>query len=118
MNWHDKPAVRLLVHVPSAPLVGAVTTHNIKHIGAVSTPFAEQLVAPDAPYPASHVNWHVVPSPRLLVHVPSAPLVGAVTAHGPTVGDTVGAVVLPSVPTSISILKALVGFGEGEYVPA
>ena len=92
------------MHVPSAPLVGAVTAHNTKHIGAVSMPVAEQLVAPDTPYPAAHVNWHVVPSPRLLVHVPSAPLVGAVTAHGPTVGDTVGAFVLLGVPMSISIL--------------
>ena len=104
------------MHVPSAPLVGAVTAHNEKHIGAVSTPFAEQLVAPDTPYPASHVNWHVVPTPRLLVHVPSVPLVGAVTAHGPTVGDAVGAFVLLGVPTSISILYALAG--SGEYVPA
>jgi hypothetical protein len=50
------------------------------------------------------VNWHDEPAARLLVHVPSVPFVGAVTAHGPTVGDTVGAFVMPSVPTSISIL--------------
>ena len=54
--------------------------HGSAHVAAVSTPTAEQLVAP-AVYPALHVNWHVVPAAMLLVHVPSAPLVGAVTAH-------------------------------------
>jgi hypothetical protein len=57
---------------------------------AASTMVAEQLVGPDTPYPSLHENWHVAPSARLLVHVPSAPLVGAVTAHGPYVGERVG----------------------------
>jgi hypothetical protein len=50
------------------------------------------------------VNWHDEPAARLLVHVPSAPLVGAATAHGPMVGANVGALVTMGVPMSISIL--------------
>ena len=63
----------------------------VLHVAAASKPVvAEQLVGPDTPYPSLHANWHVAPSARLLVHVPSAPLVGAVTAHGPYVGERVG----------------------------
>ena len=55
--------------------------HGSAHLAVVSTPTTEQLVGPVAVYPALHVNWHVVPAAMLLVHVPSAPLVGAVTGH-------------------------------------
>jgi hypothetical protein len=58
-----------------------LVVHGSPQIAAASTPTAEQLVDPTAVYPALHVNWHVVPAAMLLVHVPSAPLIGAVTAH-------------------------------------
>ena len=59
------------------------------HVAAASTAVAEQLVGPDTPYPSLHVNWHVEPAARVLVHVPSAPLVGAVTpVHGAAVERT------------------------------
>ena len=60
------------------------------HVAAASTPVAEQLVGPDTPYPSLHENWHESPAARLLAHVPSAPLVGAATAHGAKVGEGVG----------------------------
>ena len=54
----------------------------VMHVAAASTPVAEQLVGPDTPYPALHAGWHLAPAARALVHEPSAPLLGAVTAHG------------------------------------
>jgi hypothetical protein len=75
----------------------------VAHVAAVSTPPAEQLVAPDTPYPALHAGWHVAPSARVLVHVPRPPLVGAVTpVHGVYVGVAVGV--------------AVVGAEDGAYV--
>ena len=69
---------------------------------AVSTPVAEQSIGPDTPYPVLHVGWHELPRARLLVHVPSAPLVGAVTAHGAYVGEAVGAYVTTATPSILS----------------
>ncbi len=77
----------------------------VAHVAAVTVvPPAAQLVGPDTPYPSLHKNWHEAPAARLLVHVPSAPLVGAITAHGARVGANVGALVTMGVPMSISIL--------------
>ena len=42
----------------------------------------ENVPVPDIVYPLLHAGAHVHPLARLDVHVPSAPLVGAVTAHG------------------------------------
>ena len=81
------------------------------HVAAVSTPVAEHFVGPDTPYPSLHENWHESPAARLLAHVPSAPLVGAATAHGAYVGEDVGALVMMGVPMSISILFTLAVFG-------
>ncbi len=54
-------------------------------------PAAEQVVlTPAVSYPALHVGWHEAPAARVLEHVPRAPLVGAVTAHGVYVGAGVG----------------------------
>jgi hypothetical protein len=80
---HVHPLARLDVHVPSAPLVGAVTAHGLApHTTvSVSVPVVHVLV-PVRVYPLLHVGMHVLPLARLDVHVPSAPLVGAVTAHG------------------------------------
>jgi hypothetical protein len=69
-------------HKSSAALgIAFFVVHGSAHVAAVSTPTAEQIVGPVAVYPALHVNWHVVPAAMLLVHVPSAPWVGAATAH-------------------------------------
>jgi hypothetical protein len=85
------------------------------HVAAVSAAIAEQLVGPDTPYPSLHVNWHVAPSARLLVHVPSTPLVGAVTAHGAYVGASVGEGVGERVGEGVG---ADVGEGVGDAVAA
>jgi hypothetical protein len=50
-----------------------------------------------------HENWHVVPAAMLLVHVPSTPLVGAVTAHGAYVGANVGDWLTKGVPEIMSM---------------
>jgi hypothetical protein len=97
--WSDH---RLLVGTAFREIHTAVA-----QVAAVSTPTAEQLVGPDTPYPSLHENWHEAPAARLLAHVPSAPLVSAVTAHGPMVGANVGALVMMGVLMSISILFTL-----------
>ena len=54
-------------------------------------PAAEQVMrTPPVSYPALHVGSHEEPAARVLEHVPRAPLVGAVTAHGVYVGAGVG----------------------------
>ena len=75
----------------------------VAHVAAVSTPPAEQLVAPDTPYPASHVGWHVAPSARVLVHVPRPPLAGAITLHGTYIGVAVGMTAVPEIFSKATI---------------
>ena len=53
------------------------------HVAAVRVPAVHELV-PDTVYPESHVGWHVDPLTRLLVQLPTAPLVGAVDASQDT----------------------------------
>ena len=78
--WSDH---RLLVGTALREIHTAVV-----HVAAVTVvPPAAQLVGPDTPYPSLHVNWHVEPAARVLVHVPRPPLVGADTpVHGAIVG--------------------------------
>ncbi len=107
--WSDH---RLLVGTALREIHTAVV-----HVAAVSAAIAEQLVGPDTPYPALHVNWHEAPSARLLAHVPSVPLVGAVTAHGAYVGVSVGEGVGEGVGEDVGAgVGEGVGEGEGEGV--
>ena len=87
VGWHDEFTASVLVHVPTAPLVGASTV-QFPHVAAVSWPVSEQLVGPEAAYPWLHAGWHRVPGARLLMHVPKFPLMGAVKLH---IGTLAGA---------------------------
>ena len=53
------------------------------HVAEVRVPAVHELV-PDTVYPESHVGWHVDPLTRLLVQLPTAPLVGAADASQDT----------------------------------
>ena len=80
MGWQVDPLAKELVHVPTTPLVGAVAASQLgTHVAAVKVPAVHELV-PETVYPESHVGWHVKPLARELVHVPTAPLVGATDA--------------------------------------
>ena len=81
MGWQVDPLAKVLVHVPTSPLVGAVdASHGFaEHVAAVKVPALHELV-PETVYPESQVGWHVKPLARELVHVPTAPLVGATDA--------------------------------------
>ena len=87
MGWQVDPLAKELVHVPTTPLVGAVDASQLgTHVAAVKVPASAVKVpalhelVPETVYPESHVGWHVKPLARELVHVPTAPLVGATDA--------------------------------------
>ena len=50
------------------------------HVAAVSVPKEEHELVPETVYPDSHVGWHVKPLARVLVQLPTPPLVGAMEA--------------------------------------
>jgi hypothetical protein len=60
------------------------------HCAAVSVPRRQLVVVPTIQKPPLHVGWHDDPLERLALQVPSVPPVGAETAHGVSVGLTVG----------------------------
>ena len=77
---------------------------SVQAVVEVSTlPVAEQVMLVHPPYAELHVGWHAAPAAKLLVHIPRAPLVGAVTTHGTKDGAYIGA----------TVDAALVGVGAG-----
>jgi len=77
---HDEPLARELVHVPTAPLVGAVdASHGIVQVALVSTRFKHDE-APETAYPESHVGVQLDPLASVSVQVPAAPLTGGTAA--------------------------------------
>jgi hypothetical protein len=104
---HELPLPRVAVHVPSAPFVGAVTAHGLAPHVALPERLPrehENVPVPEIVYPLLHVGVHELPLARLAVHVPSAPLAGAVTAQGLAPHTTV----LLSVPAAHDRLPEIV----------
>ena len=97
VGWHLDPLARVLVQLPTAPLVGATdASHEFaSHVAAVVIP-AVQEVVPEIVKPESQVGWHLDPLARVLVQLPTAPLVGATDASH-EFASHVAAVVVPAV---------------------
>ena len=77
-------STRSAAGVPDPPAAG--DEGDAAHVAAVKVPASAVKVpalhelVPETVYPESHVGWHVKPLARELVHVPTAPLVGATDA--------------------------------------
>ena len=82
VGWHDEPLAKEPVQSPAPPFVGAEDASHEpeEHVAAVSVPKEEHELVPETVYPDSHVGWHVKPLARVLVQLPTPPLVGAMEA--------------------------------------
>ena len=65
------------------------------HVAAVAVPTVQEVV-PEIVKPESQVGWHLDPLARVLVQLPTAPLVGATDASH-EFASHVAAVVVPAV---------------------
>ena len=65
------------------------------HVAAVAVPTVQEVV-PEIVKPESQVGWHLDPLARVLVQLPTAPLVGATDASH-EFASHVAAVVIPAV---------------------
>jgi hypothetical protein len=75
---------------PELGVFGGALEVTPMHCAAVSVPRRQLVVVPTIQKPPLHVGWHDDPLERLALQVPSVPPVGAETAHGVSVGLTVG----------------------------
>jgi len=78
---HEEPLVIVFEQSPLPPLVGLALSHELAlQELAVNVPLLH-LVDPEMVYPMLQVGVHVDPLSKVAVHVPNAPLVGAMTVQ-------------------------------------